>query len=243
MSATISFVRQIPTPRCVTVTAEPQSVEVDLARTALLIVDMQNDFLHPDGWFGLSGIDPGPARTAIAPVAVLAAAARHASVQVVWLNWGVRPDAANLPAFAIERGRDGGRRPTYGEPSSSGQGGILTQNDWGAANVDELPVAPVDLVVHKHRLSGFWDNELDSILRRRQVTTLVFAGINTDRCVFATLTDAAFIGYDCILAADACATSSPAFVTDAVLFLVRQLYGVVVRNDALTAAFALPPPS
>jgi ureidoacrylate peracid hydrolase len=238
MTAAVSFVRDMPPPKRAVVAADPHPVEIDLARTALLVVDMQNDFLHPDGWFAKSGIDPAAARAAIAPVFALAQAARSGGVPVVWLNWGVRPDVANMPAFAVERARNGGQRPTYGDPSPSGQGRVLVNGDWGAAIVDELPVGDADRIVAKHRLSGFWDNELDAMLRRRQITTLVFAGINTDRCVFASLTDASFLGYDCILAADACATSSPAYVGEAVLFLVRQLYGVIARNDALTAAFA-----
>jgi nicotinamidase-related amidase len=238
MTAAVSFVRDMPPPKRAVVAADPHPVEIDLARTALLVVDMQNDFLHPDGWFAKSGIDPAAARAAIAPVFALAQAARSGGVPVVWLNWGVRPDVANMPAFAVERARNGGQRPTYGDPSPSGQGRVLVNGDWGAAIVDELPVGDDDRIVAKHRLSGFWDNELDAMLRRRQITTLVFAGINTDRCVFASLTDASFLGYDCILAADACATSSPAYVGEAVLFLVRQLYGVIARNDALTAAFA-----
>jgi nicotinamidase-related amidase len=237
MPTTVSFLRNTPPPRRATVSADPHPVEIDLARTALLVVDMQNDFLHPDGWFARSGIDPAATRAAIGPVAALSDAARRGGLPVVWLNWGVRPDVANLPAFAIERARNGGQRPTYGDPAPSGNGRVLTGGDWGAANIDELPVLDGDLVVAKHRLSGFWDNELDAILRRRQITTLVFAGINTDRCVFASLTDASFLGYDCILAADACATSSPAFVGEAISFLVRQLYGVIARNDALIAAF------
>jgi ureidoacrylate peracid hydrolase len=93
------------------------------------------------------------------------------------------------------------------------------------------------VVVHKHRISGFWDNELDAVLRRRDISTLMFAGINTDRCVFSTLQDANFLGYDCVLVEDACATVSPSFVSEAILFLVRQLHGVVAGSDAVISAF------
>jgi ureidoacrylate peracid hydrolase len=233
----VSFVRTAPDPRRAIVAADPAPVEIDLARTALLVVDMQNDFLHDEGWFAASGIDPAPVRRAIGPVKALTTAARAGGVPVVWVNWGVRADAANLPAFALERARNFGQRPTYGDPAISGKGRTLVADDWGAANIAELPVEPGDLLVHKHRLSGFWDNELDSILRRRQITTLVFAGINTDRCVFATLSDATFLGYDTILAVDACATTSPAFVADAIPFLVGLLYGAVAGNPALARAF------
>jgi ureidoacrylate peracid hydrolase len=167
---------------------------------------------------------------------------RGAGVPVIWLNWGVRADGANLPAMTLAKGRLGGT-PSYAEPSPSGRGRVLVRNDWGAAVIEDLPVSPTDIVVHKHRLSGFWDNELDSVLRCLGVTTLLFAGINTDRCVFSTLQDANFLGYDCILLEDICATVSPDFVRDAVLFLVRQLHGVVATSDALLAAIGMPEPT
>lgn len=233
----VSFVRAVPAPRRALIDADPQQVEIDLARTALLVVDMQNDFLHDEGWFAASGIDPTPVRRAIGPVKALTTAARSGGVPVFWVNWGVRPDAANLPAFALERARNFGQRPTYGDPAISGKGRTLVADDWGAANIAELPIEQGDILVNKHRLSGFWDNELDSILRRRQITTLVFAGINTDRCVFATLSDATYLGYDVVLALDACATTSPQYVADAIPFLVRLLYGAVAGNPAIARAF------
>ena len=103
-----------------------------------------------------------------------------------------------------------------------------------------MSVEASDMIVHKHRLSGFWDNELDSILRLRGITTLLFAGINIDRCVFSTLQDASFLGYDCMLVDDCCATVSPDYVRDAILFLVRQLHGVVTTSDAVFTALGQP---
>jgi len=103
-----------------------------------------------------------------------------------------------------------------------------------------LDVASSDLVVHKSRLSGFKDTRLDQVLRRRDVTTVFYAGVNIDRCVFATLMDGAFEGYDPILVEDAAATASPAPVREAILLLVRQLYGFTARTaDILAAAQTL----
>lgn len=219
------------------------TVEIDLGRTALLVVDMQNDFLHPDGWFPQAGIATAAARGIVPGIDALAAALRRAGAPVVFVNWGVRADVANLPAGLIEKGRCGGTRPGYADPSPAGRGGILVQGQWGAAIIDALTVAPGDLVVHKHRFSGFHDNELDSILRARDVTTLLLAGINTDRCVFATLTDASFRGYDCVLLSDLCATVSPPSVTDTILFLTDLLYGAVASGAAFTAVLAGAGPS
>jgi nicotinamidase-related amidase len=107
--------------------------------------------------------------------------------------------------------------------------------------IDELPVAASDITVHKHRLSGFWDNELDSVLRQQGITTLMFAGINTDRCVFSTLQDANFLGYDCVLLSDACGTPSPAYVSRGIHFIVQQLHGFVATAGSLMASLSSSP--
>jgi ureidoacrylate peracid hydrolase len=231
-----SFVRPSRSVQIVTVSAQPQPVDIDLARTALIVVDMQNDFLHPDGWFPRGGLDPSSLRKIIPTIAGLIRNARRAGLPIVWLNWGVRHDAANIPGFVMQKATLTGRRPGYGDPSPSGRGNILVRGDWGAANVDELTPEPPDIIVHKHRLTGFHDNELDSLLRHRGIDTLLFTGINTDRCVFSTLTDASVRGYGCILVEDACATPSPDFVRDAVLYLIHLLHGFSASSDAVIAA-------
>ena len=236
----VSFVRPRQRPRIASLAATPQPVEIDLAATALLVIDMQNDFLHPDGWSAARGMNIAPVRAVIPAIERLTASVRHAGVPVIWINWGVRPDHANLSTSFVERAR-GAHGPSYGDPSPSGRGRILVRDEWGAATIDELTVGPADLLVHKHRLSSFWDNELDSILRHRGVTTLLFSGINTDRCVFTSLQDANFLGYDCVMIEDACGTTSPDFVREAVLYLVRLTHGVVSTCDAVGAAVARAP--
>jgi ureidoacrylate peracid hydrolase len=238
----MSFVRSRKQQRIVLLEATPQPVELDLAATALVVVDMQNDFLHPEGWFAARGVDSAPVTAVVPAVERLTSAIRQAGIPVIWLNWGIRADRANLPATFVAKGRSA-RAPTYAEPSPSGRGRILVRDDWGAATIDELTVDPSDILVHKHRLSGFWDNEFDSILRQRGITALLFTGVNTDRCVFSTLQDAGFLGYDCVLVEDACATDSPDFVRDAVLYLVRLLHGVVATSDAIFSAIGKPDPA
>jgi nicotinamidase-related amidase len=235
---TVSFVRPRNRQRIVSLAATPQPVEIDLGTTALLVIDMQNDFLHPEGWAASSGADVSPVRAVIPAIERLTKTARKAGVPVIWVGWGVRPDHANISAsfFTRARGAAGSTNPSYGEASPSGHGRILVRDEWGAATIDELTVAPDDMLVYKHRLSGFWDNELDSILRHRGITTLLFSGINTDRCVFTSLQDANFLGYDCVMVEDACATTSPDYVRDAVLYLVRRTHGVVSTISDLAAA-------
>lgn len=237
-ASVLSFARPVPPPRLVSFDAEPQRAEIDLARTALVVVDMQNDFLHPDGWFPRLGFDPAPLAAIIPKLIVLTDAARRAGVQVIWLNWGVRADRAELSPPLVNKTSAGGTRPVYGDPSTPGRGRILVTSDWGAQLVDELKPEPSDLIVHKHRLSGFHDNELDAVLRNRGIDTLLFSGTNTDRCVFSSLCDASFLGYGCLMVEDACATGSPENISDAIHYLVRLLYGVTLKSDDLMAAFA-----
>jgi nicotinamidase-related amidase len=231
----VSFVRPRRPVRSAELAATPHPVEIDLGATALLVIDMQNDFLHPQGWSAARGMDTGPVRAVIPAIDRLTTTARRADVPVIWVNWGVRADHANMSSSFVGHAR-GASAMTYGDPSPSGRGRILVRDEWGARTIDELTVGPADLLVHKHRLSSFWDNELDSILRQRGITTLLFSGINTDRCVFTSLQDANFLGYDCVLIEDACATTSPDFVRDAVLYRVRLPHGVVSSIDAVADA-------
>jgi ureidoacrylate peracid hydrolase len=229
----ISLVRAPLRPVAVRLDAQPQRIEIDLARCALVVIDMQNDFCHPQGWFGQKGIDVAPMRRPIPAIARLLTAWRTAGAGVVWVNWGVRADRLNLSPTVHFKGKRTPDGTGYAERSPIDRGRAVVAGDWGAQVVEELAVAESDISVSKHRLSGFWDNELDSILRQRGVTTLLFAGVNTDRCVFSTLQDAAFLGYDCVLLDDACSTASPEYVTQAIHFIVKQLHGFVASTGDL----------
>ena len=232
----LSLVRQTRSTKAVRFDALPQPIEIDLARSALVVVDMQNDFCHPRGWFGQKGISVKPMRRPIAAIAALLPAWRASGAPVVWLNWGVRPDRLNLSPTVQFNGKRSAQGVGYAEASPEDRGLSVVAGQWGAQVIDELAVAPQDITVFKHRLSGFWDNELDSILRQQGITTLLFAGVNTDRCVFSSLQDAGFLGYDCVLLSDACSTPSPAYVSKAIHFIVQQLHGFVASTQALLPA-------
>lgn len=238
----VSLVRQPLQPKLVHLDAPPQRLQIDIARTVLVVVDMQNDFCHPQGWMGQKGIRVAPMRRPIPLLQRLLPAWRQAGGTVLWLNWGIRPDKLNLPPTVHFKSKRSAAEPGYGEASALDRGRSLVPGEWGAQVVDELPVQAQDITVHKHRLSGFWDNELDSMLRQRAATTLLFAGVNTDRCVFSTLQDAGFLGYDCVLLKDACSTPSPAYVSRAIHFIVQQLHGFVGTAQSLIDALASAPP-
>jgi nicotinamidase-related amidase len=223
-------------PRVVTVPAMLQALTLDLARTAAVVVDMQNDFCAPGGWLDGIGVDVTPTRAPIPVLADLLPALRSAGTAVVWLNWGNRPDRANLPPGVLHVYNPDGRGTGIGDPLPGAVGHVLTEGGWPAAVVDELTIEPTDVRVSKYRMSGFWDTPLDTILRNLRVDTLLFAGVNADQCVLATLSDAACAGYDVVMLEDAVATTSPEFCMRATVYNVRQCFGFTALGADLLAA-------
>lgn len=215
--------------------ALPNAIEIDPERTAVVLIDLQNDFCHPEGWLAGIGVDVSVVGGILSAVNELSSFARAADMPVIWVNWGNREDRANLPPNVIHVYDPDGRSAGIG--SAGGVNGrseaVLTKNSWGAAIVSGLTVESQDVRVDKYRMSGFFDTPLDAILRRLDVTTLLFGGVNADQCVLATLTDAACLGYDCLLVEDATATTSPEYCLQATLYNTRQCFGFTTTTAAL----------
>jgi nicotinamidase-related amidase len=233
----VSLLRPARNPRPIRFAADPYPVEADMARSALMIIDMQNDFLSDEGWFATSRrADVSRLSDVVGQINALSGAFRNVGSPVIHINWAVRPDVANLPANVLDKGSDCGARPGYGDQIASGR--VLVDGDWGAQSVPAIDKGADDIDVGKTRLTGFRDNELDSILRRLGVTTLFFTGVNLDRCVFATLADGCFNGFDAVLVEDATTTVAPTHVTDAILYLIRLLYGFTAKSADILAALS-----
>lgn len=218
--------------RAVDVDAQPQALTVDANRSALVVVDMQNDFCSKGGYLDYRGIDITPDRAPIAPIARLVPILRSQGVPIVWLNWGVRPDLLNIHPSLLHAHTHDGASAGLGERIPGGAE-ILRQGSWGARIVDELDPGDQDIHVTKHRFSGFWDTELDSILRNMGVRTLFFAGVNADQCVMTTLEDASFLGYDVIMLRDCVGTTSPDYCMQATEYNVKLLFGFMANSAAL----------
>jgi nicotinamidase-related amidase len=218
----VDLVRTAPASRPARLACEGVAVTFDRAASAIVVIDMQNAFCHPDR----AGAD-GAARRPIAPLARLLPALRDAHMPVVWLNWGNRADGLNLAPSVV-----------YGFHGWGATKSFIVKDSFEAAVVDGLEVDTRDIRIDKCRISGFWDTALDSILRNLGIRTLFFAGVNLDQCVYATLMDAGFLGYDCILLEDCCATSSPDFCTQATLWNVREGFGFLSDSDRLVGALA-----
>jgi nicotinamidase-related amidase len=228
------------TPKHITLPTETKKLHLDLAKAAILVIDMQNDFCHPEGWLAHIGVDVTPARTPIEPLKNLLPQLRNVNVPIIWMNWGNRPDLLNISPALLHVYNPTGEGVGLGDPLPTKGALVLTLGSWAAAVVDELEQKPEDICIDKYRMSGFWDTPLDSILRNLSKTTLFFTGVNIDQCVMATLQDANFLGYDCILVKDCAATTSPDYCLKATLYNVNQCFGFVTESTLLIEAIRAP---
>jgi nicotinamidase-related amidase len=149
------------------------------------------------------------------------------------VNWGTRPDRLNLSPALRHVYDPTGRGTGLGDPLARTGAHVLQEGSWSAGIVDELEQAASDIHVKKHRMSGFWDTPLDSILRNLRLDTVLFAGVNLDQCVLHTMADANFLGYDTILIEDCVATTNPDYCRDATLLNIRQIFGFTLHSSAL----------
>lgn len=163
-------------------------------RTALVVIDPQNDFLHPAGWYAKSGVDIAHMRASIEPTKQLVAAARNRRVPVIWTRHGFRTlkDAGTFMEL----------RPFLSE-------GGLRQGTWGYEILADLAPQPQDWVIDKMRLSAFFGTNLDTVLRALDAETVLFAGVLTNQCVAATSKDASFRDYKAIVVPEATGTTLP----------------------------------
>jgi nicotinamidase-related amidase len=231
--STADLTRSRLSTQIISLETETKILRIDLNKSALIIIDMQNDFCHPDGWLSQIGVDVTPARSPIVPIQQLLPILRQIGLSIVWVNWGNRPDLLNIsPATRYVYNSDG-KSVGLGDPLPKNQAPVLEKDSWAAAIVDELQPTEGDIKIDKYRMSGFWDTPLDSILRNLSKTTLFFAGVNADQCVMTTLQDANFLGYDCILLQDCTATTSPEFCWQATLYNVQQCFGFVAHSNQL----------
>jgi nicotinamidase-related amidase len=226
----VNMVRKSSAARPITIWDRDRQVTFDLSRTAVIVIDMQNDFCHPEGWLGHIGVDVTPARAPIEPLLTFLPSMRDVHVPIVWVNWGNRADRANLSPGILHVYNPHGNGAGIGDALPERNSRVLQAGSWSSGIVDELVAVEGDIHVDKYSMSGFHDTTLDSILRNLNVTTLLFAGVNADQCVLCTLQDANFHGYDCLLLEDCSATTSPDFCMQATLYNVRQCFGFVCQS-------------
>lgn len=219
----------------VTLAARPGAVEIDLARTALIVVDMQNAYLSKEGMLDLAGMDISGARPVIEAHQRILPAAREAGVKVIYLQFGYKADLSDAGGpESPNRHRHIALRMLRENPDYCEQ--LIIENTWGWEIVDEVKPEPGDIVVPKPRFSGFTSTSLESILRSAGIQYLLFTGVATNICVESTARDAYFAEFWPILIEDALNHSGPDFNRDATLWNFEYLFGWVSDTEKLLGA-------
>ena len=190
--------------RLVNLDAKPEAITFDPAKTAVIVVDMQNDFGSKGGMFDRAGIDISGIQKAVGPTAKVLASARKAGIKIIYLKMGYKPDLSDLGApDSVNRVRH--LRIGVGETAVTPDGKqsrILIRDTWNTDIVPALEPKAGDDVMYKTRFSGFYGTNLDERLKNAGVKHLVITGCTTSICVDSTVRDAMFRDYLCILLAD-----------------------------------------
>ena len=218
-----------------TIPAEPEAITIDLERTALLVIDMQNAFASPGGMLDLAGIDVRPAADAVANARMVCEAARAAGLLVVYLTIGYPPDLSTAGGLDSPNPRKELSLCLMRERPEL-RGKLLTFGTWDFQIVDELAPGPDDVVIVKPRYSGFHATTLDSYLRSRGVRNLLITGIASNVCVESTIRDAYFKEYWPVMIADATMPAGSSQIHEATLYNVRTFFGWITNAEDVTTA-------
>ena len=209
--------------------AKPQPVEVDLAKSAVVVVDMQNAFASKHGMLDLAGADISGAAPVVGVAGRVLSTARRCGMPVVYLQMGYRADLSDSGGPQSPNWhKELGIRMMNGNPELKGK--LVTHGTWDFAIVDELAPQPTDLVIVKTRYSGFSRTALDAELQARGVRFLFFTGIATNVCVESTLRDAFFLDYWPILITDASLAAGPPGMQEATLFNIESYFGWTIPS-------------
>jgi ureidoacrylate peracid hydrolase len=213
----------------VTFNTQPESIDLNLQSSALVIVDMQNAFASKGGVFDLAGVDITKAAGVIDVIRQILVGARKAGVAVIYLQMGYKedlsdsggPDSPNWYkelALVLMRKRDDLQQK------------MLTEDTWDFEIVDDLKPHKDEALVVKSRYSGFFGTNLDALLRNRRIRHLFFAGMATNICVESTLRDAFVRDYWPILITDATMQAGPEFLQQATVYNVENHFGWTLNS-------------
>jgi len=219
--------------RKITLDAEPAPVAVDFARTALIVIDMQRDFLEPGGFGETLGNDVSLLARAVVPTARVLEAARAAGILVIHTREGHRPDLSDAPPAKLERGEPSKR---IGDKGPMGR--ILIRGEAGHDIVPDLYPRAGEPVIDKPGKGAFFATDLDAMLRNFGVEYLLVCGVTTEVCVHTTIREGNDRGYRCIALGDCCASYFPEFHEMGLRMIAAQggIFGWVSSSNAAVAA-------
>jgi nicotinamidase-related amidase len=220
-------------PSSGTVAAEPGPIDLDWSATALLIIDMQRDFMEPGGFGETLGNDVSRLARAVEPIAAVLKAARNSGMLVVHTREGHRPDLSDAPRAKIERGAPSLR---IGDPGPMGR--ILIRGEAGHDIIPALYPRDGEIVIDKPGKGAFYATELGDVLEKYGIQNLLVCGVTTEVCVNTTVREANDRGYRCVVLADGCASYFPEFHEMGLKMIKAQggIFGWVSDSAAVIAA-------
>lgn len=233
--------------RLVTLDAKPAPITIDTSKTAVLVVDMQNDFGAEGGSFQRAGIDISMIRAAVPPTARALSIARASGVRVVYLKMAFRPDLSDAgprdsPNYArhLPLGLSTSIQAPDGRASRP-----FVRDTWNTDILTELAPAAGDTVLYKHRFSGFFQTDLDATLKKAGIRYLIVTGCTTSICVESTVRDAMFRDYSCVLLEDCAGEPIGHGLArsnhDASVLVIQTLLGWVSDSNELARAVGTTP--
>src|ERR1700689_3413775 len=218
--------------------AEPAPLAVDLAKSALVIIDMQRDFLEPGGFGAALGNDVSRLQAAVGPCRQVLAAARQHGLLVIHTREGHRPDLSDAPPHKVERGDPANRIGASGP-----MGRILVRGEPGHDIIPELYPLKNEPVIDKPGKGAFYQTDLELMLRNRDIDTLFVCGVTTEVCVNTTVREANDRGFRCIVLSACCGSYFPEFHAAGLAMIKAQggLFGSVVASTPVLNALATVP--
>lgn len=217
----------------ITVPARPYPLTIDLARTALLVIDMQNDFCTPGGWAHGKGFDVSLTQQPIGPLQGLLQGLRSTPVTIIHTREGHRADLSDCPPHKLARSKK--QNAPIGSEGPMGR--RLTRGSQSHDFVEELRPIAGEIVLDKPGKGAFVATDLDLILRQRGIRYLLLTGVTTECCVHTTLRTANDLGYECVLLEDCCASFVPEFHRVTVE-MTQVIFGWVSTSEPLLEAVA-----
>jgi ureidoacrylate peracid hydrolase len=216
--------------------ARPEPIAVPASKTAIIVIDMQNAYASKGGYLDLAGFDISGAAKVIENTRQVLEVARAAGIQVIYFQNGwdcdyVEAGGPGSPNFhksnALKTMR---KRPEL-------MGKLLARGGWDYELVDDLKPQAGDICLHKTRYSGFFNSQLDSVLRARGIRHIIFTGIATNVCVESTLRDGFFLEYFGVVLEDATHQAGPEFVQKAAIYNIETFFGWVSSVADFKGAF------
>jgi ureidoacrylate peracid hydrolase len=221
--------------------ARPEALKINPAETAVIVVDMQNAYASKGGYVDLAGFDISGAEAVIEQTRKILDAARSAGCTIIYFQNGWDKDYAEAGGPGSPNWyKSNALKTMRARPELAGT--LLAKGTWDYAIVDRLAPQPGDIVVPKTRYSGFFNTNVDSLLRARGIRNLVFAGIATNVCVESSLRDAFHLEYFGVVIEDATYHLGPEFIQQASLYNIERFFGWISNaNDFCGAILQAAP--